>query len=200
MQRVAIVVFDQVDLLDVGGPYEVLLTASRLVARDGGEPPFEVVTVGHGPAQSYGGLTLVPQVTFDELGEVDLLVVSGAVDIDAVRADRELMAAIEAVGRRTATVASVCTGAFLLAEAGLLPDAWTTHWEDIDALEELAGSAGTRDVRWVDSGAVVTGGGLSSGIAMALHLVERHAGLELARRTARQIDYDWDPSGRRTVA
>ena len=200
MQRIAIVVFEQGDLLDIGGPYEVFLTANRLVQRDGGEAPFDVVTIGRGPAQVYGGLRLVPQASFDEAGDLDVVIVPGAVDIDAVRADRALMADIERLGKRATTLASVCTGAFLLAETGLLPDSWTTHWEDIGVLEGLSGTRGTPDVRWVDRGAVVTSGGLSSGIAMALHLVARFEGLDLARRTARQIDYDWDPSGRRTVA
>lgn len=62
--HVAIALFDDVDLLDVGGPYEVLLTASRLVQRDGGARPFEVVTVGAGPVTAYGGLRLIPHQTF----------------------------------------------------------------------------------------------------------------------------------------
>jgi transcriptional regulator GlxA family with amidase domain len=63
--RIGILLFDQVDLLDVGGPYEVFLTASRLVERDGGSPPFEVVTLGArpGPVTAYGGLRLTPQAT-----------------------------------------------------------------------------------------------------------------------------------------
>jgi transcriptional regulator GlxA family with amidase domain len=91
-------------------------------------------------------------------------------------------------------VASVCTGAFILGELGLLDDRpWTTHWEDVDVLSPRVKGEGRPGVRWVDSGRVVTSGGLSSGIAMALHLVERLAGRELAVRTARQIEYDWDP-------
>lgn len=83
---------------------------------------------------------------------------------------------------------------------GLLPERWTTHWEDIPALEALTASGapqGDRDRRWVDDGAVVTSGGLSSGIAMALHLVARFAGDDLARRTAVQLEYDWPQSGDR---
>jgi transcriptional regulator GlxA family with amidase domain len=100
----------------------------------------------------------------------------------------------------TATTASVCTGAFLLAAVGRLDGRrWTTHWEDVDLLAARLGPDGAagavRGVRWVDEGEVVTGAGLSSGIAMALHLVDRFAGRELAERTARQIDYPWLPDG-----
>jgi transcriptional regulator GlxA family with amidase domain len=196
--RIGIVVFEQVDLLDVGGPYEVLLTASRLAVRDGQPAPFEVLTVGRAadPVAAYGGLRLTPHATFKDAGPLDVLIVPGAVAIDDVLADAELMAAVREAAGTSGVVASVCTGAFVLGTLGLLEGRpWTTHWEDV---EDLAGrlegaGAGEAWVRWVDVGEVVTSGGLSSGIAMALHLVERFAGRDLALRTARQIEYEWDP-------
>ncbi len=200
--RIGIVVFVQVDLLDVGGPYEVFLTASRLVERDGGEPPFEVLTLGltGEPVSAYGGLRLTPHATLADSGPLDVLVVPGAIRIDDVLADAALAGAIGKAAATAETVASVCTGAFVLQSLGLLEDRpWTTHWEDVPDLMARAGGGGEAWVRWVDAGEVVTSGGLSSGIAMALHLVERFAGRDLAVRTARQIEYDWDPdAGRRT--
>ena len=196
--RIGIVVFEQVDLLDVGGPYEVLLTASRLVERDGGEPPFDVLTLGvtGEPVAAYGGLRLTPQSTFAEAGPLDVLIVPGAIRIDDVLADSRLMDSVQGAIRDVPVVASVCTGAFVLGALGLLEGRpWTTHWEDVEDLAGRlggAGAAGEAWVRWVDDGEVVTAGGLSSGIAMALHLVERLAGRDLALRTARQIEYDWD--------
>jgi transcriptional regulator GlxA family with amidase domain len=194
--RIGIVVFEQVDLLDVGGPYEVFLTASRLVERDGGEPPFEVVTLGltGAPVASYGGLRLTPQATLAQAGRLDVVVVPGAIRIDDVLADSELVGAVRRAAEDASVVASVCTGAFVLGALGVLEErAWTTHWEDVADLAGRVAGAGQAWVRWVDAGEVVTAGGLSSGIAMALHLVERFAGRELALRTARQIEYDWDP-------
>ena len=194
--RIGIVVFEQVDLLDVGGPYEVLLTASRLVERDGGEPPFEVLTLGltREPVEAYGGLGLTPSATLAEAGRLDLLIVPGAIRIDEVLADRALVEAIQGASADAQGVASVCTGAFVLQSLGFLEDRpWTTHWEDVEDLAGRAGDGGRAWVRWVDAGEVVTAGGLSSGIAMALHLVDRFAGRDLALRTARQIEYDWDP-------
>ncbi|MGP0038576.1 MAG: DJ-1/PfpI family protein [Solirubrobacteraceae bacterium] len=197
--RIAILVFEQVDLLDVGGPYEVFLTASRLQLRDGAEPSFDVVTVGltRDPVTAYGGLRLTPHHAIDEAGAVDLLVLPGAISIDDVLADEALMTAVDVAARRAQTVASVCTGAFLLGRLGLLEGRrWTTHWEDVPDLAARITGTGEAWVRWVDEGRVVTAGGLSSGIAMALHLVDRFAGRELAVRTARQIEYDWDPESR----
>ncbi|HJS94497.1 MAG TPA: DJ-1/PfpI family protein [Solirubrobacteraceae bacterium] len=200
--RIGIVVFEQVDLLDVGGPYEVLLTASRLVERDGGEPPFEVLTLGltAEPVAAYGGLRLTPSATLADAGRLDVLVVPGAIRIDDVLADSRLLGAVREAAASAETVASVCTGAFVLQSLGFLDGRpWTTHWEDVEDLAARAGDAGDAWVRWVDAGEVVTSGGLSSGIAMALHLVDRFAGRDLALRTARQIEYEWDPeAGRRT--
>ena len=194
--RIGIVVFDQVDLLDVGGPYEVFLTASRLVERDGGPPPFEVLTVGvtPDPVAAYGGLRLTPQATLGSCGVLDVLVVPGAIAIDAVIADERLMTAVAPVARGASVVASVCTGAFVLGALGLLSGrSWTTHWEDVETLAARVGGRGEAWVRWVDSGEVVTSGGLSSGMAMSLHLVDRFEGPELAARTAKQLEYEWDP-------
>jgi len=196
--RIGIVVFDRVDLLDVGGPYEVMLTASRLARRDGAPEPFEVITLGLTTAgvAAYGGLGLVPQFALEDAVGLDLLVIPGAVEIDRVLADATLIEALGALAAGVPIVASVCTGAFILQALGLLTERdWTTHWEDIDALGRRAQRPGSPRVRWVDSGEVITAGGLSSGIAMALHLVDRFAGRELALRTAHQLEYCWDPSG-----
>ena len=188
--------FEQVDLLDVGGPYEVFLTASRLAERDGDPAPFDVVTLGVGPepVSAYGGLRLTPQVTFSDAGRLDVLIVPGAIRIDDVLADEALLGGVGRAAADAPVVASVCTGAFLLGALGLLEERqWTTHWEDVGELAGRVSARGQAWVRWVDAGEVVTSGGLSSGIAMALHLVERFAGRELAVRTARQLEYSWDP-------
>ena len=126
---------------------------------------------------------------------LDVLVVPGAIAIDDVVADRSLIDAIRDAMDRVEIMTSVCTGAFLLGEAGLLEGRhWTTHFEDLDILAESIGRQGaTRDVQWVDTGAVVTAGGLSAGIGMALHLVERLIDRPFAVATARQIGYAWEP-------
>lgn len=196
MHRIAIVLFDDVDLLDVGGPYEVFLTANRLRGRNGDAPLFEVLTASLGgtPVTSYGGMGLLPHSTLGELAEVDVVVIPGAIAIDEILGRSHLQ---EAIGRLLAAgqlAVSVCVGAFFLGDAGLLAGRpWTTHWEDISALAERIGSGLGERARWVDTGDVVTAGGLSSGIAMALHLVERFGDRELAIATANQIDYEWDP-------
>jgi transcriptional regulator GlxA family with amidase domain len=196
-RSVGLLLFDHVDLLDVGGPYEVFLTAARLVVRDGRPPPFAVSTIGatRDPVTAYGGLRLVPDRSATDVEGLDVLVVPGAVDITRVRAVSAVTAALADVIGRSSVVTSVCTGAFLLAAHGLLDEGpWTTHWEDVGLLAaEVSSPPADGTPPWVDTGLVVTAGGLSSGIAMGLHLVDRFVGRDLAVRTARQIDYDWDP-------
>lgn len=193
--RVGIVVFDGVDLMDVAGPYEVLTTASRLEQRQGREPTFEIVVIGptSSPVTAFGGMGIVPHSAVSDIDDLDIVVVPGAVAIDEVEARPGLLRHLQGLAELAQVTASVCTGAFLLEKAGLVDGRRvTTHWEDVEALRDRAAVAEVRDdVRWVDDGDVVTAGGLSSGIAMALHLVERFAGRELAEATARQIDYVW---------
>lgn len=197
--RVGLLLFDEVDLLDFGGPYEVFLTANRLLRRAGDARGFEVLSLSLDgePVTAYGGVGLVPDGTLESASDLDVLIVPGAIAITDVAANGTLIDSIRGVAGRVSIMASVCTGAFLLGEAGLLDGRpWTTHFEDIDLLADVIGVDGsTREVRWVDSGEVVTAGGLSSGIAMALHLVERLTDRGVAVATARQIEYDWDPDG-----
>lgn len=198
MTRVGLLVFEQFDLLDVGAPYEVLLTANRLATRDGAPPPFTVDVVGltTDPLQAYGGMAVTPTRRLAEVvDDLDVLLVPGAIDLDGALAAPALVDAVRDAAGTVPVLASVCTGAFVLGRADLLAGrAWTTHWEDVDALADEVGDGGRR-ARWVDDGEVVTGGGLSCGLDLGLHLVDRYAGRELAVVTARQVDHVWDPDG-----
>ncbi len=204
MNRIVILVFEEVDLLDVGGPYEVFLTADRIQNRTSGESIFEVIVASPdgAPVTSYGGMGLVPQRSVDEIDHADVIVIPGAIAIETVCATESVRAAVAALIERSTIATSVCTGAFLLADQGVLAGRpWTTHFEDVDDLAVRSGSNDGRAlVRWVDTGDVVTAGGLSSGIAMSLHMVERLADRELAVATARQIEYEWDPDAGVTAA
>lgn len=197
---VGIFVFENVEVLDFAGPYEVFTTASRVHRRD--HPalpePFSVCTIGRTGAavRARAGLLVHPDYSFATHPPLDVLVVPGGV-VTQELAEPDVDRWIRAVAQRATLTASVCTGAFLLAQAGLLDArAATTHWEDIDELKRMFPSLDVRTgLRWVDEGAVVTSAGISAGIDMSLHLVERMAGRELATRTARQIAFDWTENG-----
>lgn len=198
-KRVAILLFDGFDLIDAGGPYEVFLTASRLAERDGLPPQYEVILVSSGGADAvaFGGMTVTALHDPADIGQVDIAIVPGTVDVAAAVADPVLASTVEGLLNSSRVTASVCTGAFLLAEAGALRGKRaTTHWEDVADLARTGKVAEVLSgVRWVDEGDVVTSGGLASGMHMALHLVARDFGVEHAVRTARQLDLPWDPTG-----
>jgi transcriptional regulator GlxA family with amidase domain len=196
---VALLIFDDMDLLDFGGPYEVLLTANRLVEREGGQPPFDVRTVSPdgGPVTAYGGVGLLPQGRADEVSDATVVVIPGAIAVDRVCADPQITGSVVRLADTAEITTSVCTGAFLLAQAGLLADrSWTTHWEDVPELHRRLVAAGHATPlppepgpRVVDDGDVITAGGLSCGLDLGLHLVTRLVSPELAQACARQIDY-----------
>ena len=195
-RNVGIFIFPIVEILDFAGPYEVFTTASRMALREVPDraPPFNVFTVAASlaPVHARADFAALPRYDFSNHPSIDVLIVPGGV-VDAEVANPEVIAWIKNVSQHAQMVASVCTGAFMLAEAGLLDGLTvTTHWED---LEPLAGQYPNLNVvggqRWVDQGDIVTSGGISAGIDMSLHLVERLAGRALALRTAKQMEFDW---------
>ncbi|MGR4870826.1 DJ-1/PfpI family protein [Variovorax sp. LARHSF232] len=196
---VLILAFDGVEALDFAGPFEVFTTASRMHARRHPQAPalFEVQSVGEAQrVQARAGLRLLADLDLDRAVQADLLIVPGGV-VDAPLASPATLAWIAAQARGARITASVCTGAFLLASSGVLQgnERVTTHWEDVAELRErFPGLEVVDDVRWVDNGCTVTSAGISAGIDMSLHLVERLAGRELALATARQMDFAWTPN------
>lgn len=194
---VAIYLYNDMEVLDFAGPFEVFTTASRLHLRDhfGTPPLFDVVTVSHdsSPVTARGGLTVVAGRTTAEKLPADVLIIPGGI-VTAELERHETSAWLKRVAERCEIVASVCTGAFLLARADVLrASPATTHWEDVADLKTMFPDLDVQsDVRWIDNGKVVTSAGISAGIDMSLHLVSRLAGIDLARRTARQMDFDWN--------
>jgi transcriptional regulator GlxA family with amidase domain len=193
---VGIFLFDQVEALDFAGPYEVFTTASRVFKRlhPTAAEPFKVITIAESsaPVQARAGMRVLPDFDLLAHPQIDLLIIPGGV----VNQELEKPAVIEwiaAQSRGADITASVCTGAFLLAQAGLLGNgSVTTHWEDIDDLRVMFPSLDVRgNQRWLDQGSIVTSAGISAGIDMSLHLVERIVDRQLALRTARQMEFDW---------
>jgi len=198
--RVGIYVFPEVEVLDFAGPYEVFTTASRVAQRLNPEAPpvFDVCSVAAGPEvfKARAGLAVLPDRQFENCPPLDLLIIPGGV-VSAELAKPDVIAWIKARAAQARITAAVCTGAFLLAEAGLLDGRRaTTHWEDLDHLRrDYPAVQVVEDKRWVDEGQLVTSGGISAGIDMSLHLVERLAGRALALATARQMEFRWDENG-----
>jgi transcriptional regulator GlxA family with amidase domain len=190
-RTIGIYVFENVEVLDFAGPYEVFTCAARV----GGDARFQVRTIGASlaPVRARAGLSVHPETDFAGVGRIDVLIIPGGV-VTAEVAKPEVIAWIAAMAPACELVASVCTGAFLLAQAGLLDgQEVTTHWDDLADLRAAYPQLSVRgERRWIDNGRTLTSGGISAGIDMSLHLVERLAGRELALRTARQMEYDWN--------
>jgi len=199
LMTVGILVFDDVEILDFSGPYEVFSTAARVHARlCTAEPLFRCFLVAPEmrPVYARGGMKVLPDCVLTPSSDLDVLIVPGG-DVSRVMRDEAVTAWIRAQAKDAIITASVCTGAFLLGKAGLLDGLpATTHWEDQAEMAAIFPTTAVRqDVPWVDCGRVVTSGGISAGIDMSLHLIERLAGRQLAVATARQMEYSWNTHG-----
>jgi transcriptional regulator GlxA family with amidase domain len=189
--NIGIYIYDQAEVLDFAGPFEVFSTASR-VCLDG--EPFTVFLVGEtgDMITTRAGFRVAPAYGFETHPAIDLLIVVGGVH----SAEMLKPQVIDWIAQRAKTatqVASVCTGAFLLAAAQVMTtEPVTTHWDDIADLRRQYPNLEVRSgVRWVDAETVVTSGGISAGIDMSLYLVSKLHSLALAEQTAKQMEFDW---------
>lgn len=192
--RVGILVYPNVEDLDFVGPLEVLHSAGALA----GPSAWDVFTVAETDAliPTSGGLMVQPRYTFANHPPIDLLLVPGSDESKQVES-LTVQAWLRKVTAQARITASVCTGALLLASTGLLDGhRATTHWSSLNRLEERFPQVRVqRNIRWVDEGAVITAAGISAGIDMSLHLVERLLGRDMAEKVAHYMDYAWDERG-----
>ncbi len=194
---VGILIFDDVEVLDFCGPFEVFSVAARIAADE--PPAFTVFTVAEraGLVAARGGLRVRPDYTLADHPPIDLRVVPGGWGTRREVGNAALIAWIARVAAGARLTTSVCTGAFLLAKAGLLEGrAATTHWQSLDRLAATYPDIEVRrETRGGDEGVVVTSAGTSAGIDMSLHMVERLLSRERAEATARHMEYDWRDAG-----
>lgn len=194
--HVGIFIFEPVEVLDFTGPYEVFsrtrTTPGVQSRRTDESAPFRVFTVAANAKTvvATGGLRVLPDVDFATAPRIDLLLIPGGFGTRKLLDDEPALAWIRQTASEAKIVASVCTGALLLAKAGLLTDRQaTTHWASLDLLASLDPTISVqRDRRYVSDG-VITSGGVAAGIDMAFALVESLCGQVVADETARYIEY-----------
>src|SRR5205823_13855407 len=178
--RIAIAVFEGAEELDFVGPWEVLTGWRHLYPDD-----LEVVLVADSrePVTCAKGLRVLPDVRWDELGAIDVLVYPGGRGTRPQLGDERIRTRLRDLKAGGALLTSVCTGSLVYADAGLLDGRpATTYWASLEQLSSLGKGIEVRpDDRFVDSGDVVTASGVSAGIDMALHLVGRLHSPERAR-------------------
>lgn len=187
-RNVAILVHDGVELLDFAGPGEVFSAAESGRA-------FKVFTVAAEarPITSQGFLKVTPSHTFADGPKPDVVVIPGGATANALK-DPRVVEWVKKVSTDAEVVVSVCTGAFILAEAGLLDGKEaTTHWASIESMRKKYPKVTVHaDRRFVDNGKVLTSAGVSAGIDVSLHVVGRLLGKDAAEKTARYMEYTRD--------
>jgi transcriptional regulator GlxA family with amidase domain len=192
--NVAILIFDEVEVLDFAGPFEVFGVARG----DAGEPLFNVYTVAESaaPVIARNGLSVNPNYSFANCPPPDILLVPGGRGTRMLIHNETVIEWIKVQAAPVQQLLSVCTGALVLGKAGLLDGlAATTYHTAFEELRAVAPNTEQRPgQRWVDNGKVVTSAGVSAGIDMSLHVVEKLHGVETADRTARYMEYEyWQP-------
>ena len=183
--RIAILIFDELTALDAIGPYEVL---SRI---PGAELRFVAKEAGVKRTDT-GALGLEADLALTELTDPDVVLVPGGQGNRPLLEDAEVLDWLRTAHERTAWTTSVCTGALVLAAAGILDGKRaTTHWAYLERLEQLGAEAVNERV--VEDGKIMSAAGVSAGIDMALHLVGRLGSPKKAREVRRYIQYDPKP-------
>jgi transcriptional regulator GlxA family with amidase domain len=188
---IALLIFGDVEVLDFCGPFEVFSVAGR---RNNLEP-FNVYTVAEKlqPVLARNGLSINPHYTTRNCPQPDILLIPGGF---GTRREMNNPALIQWIQERASTaelVLSVCTGALLLAKAGLLDGLKaTTHFGALELLREIAPQTTVlRDKRFIDNGKIIVSAGVSAGIDMSLYVVAKLLGEPLAREAARYMEYNW---------
>jgi transcriptional regulator GlxA family with amidase domain len=190
-RKVCMVIFDEVEVLDFCGPFEVFsVTGGRQGLR-----PFEVFTVTEEdkPVRARGGLSINAAYSFSDCPRADILLIPGGPGTRKELRNPKMLQWIRVRAPEAELVLSVCSGALLLAEAGLLGGLTaTTHHQALDELRAISPKLFIdSSQRFIDNGRVIVAAGISAGIDMSLHLVARLLGKEQALETARYMEYDW---------
>ena len=191
--RIALFAYPDVQALDLSGPLEMFARATRVLREEGrAHPGYALAVVGTeaGPIAASSGFRFLPDATFGALrGAVDTLLVVGGRGVDAVLANRAALAWLRRMAGRVRRLGSICTGAFALAEAGLLDGRTaTTHWSRAAELARRYPRVRVEEDRiWVRDGEVYTSAGVTAGMDLALALIEEDLGAELALAVARAM-------------
>jgi transcriptional regulator GlxA family with amidase domain len=188
--KVGIFVFNEVEVLDFAGPFEVFSLAKK-----GDDKLFEVIIIGETrePISARNGLKILPTAILKDNLNLDILIIPGGYGAEEIEIkNKTVIDWITEQQKKVKILASVCTGALLLAECGILNNKKaTTHWMDIDRLEHDYPKINVvRNIKFVDEGDILTSGGISAGINMSFHIVSRLFGVEIAKNTAKRMEYD----------
>ena len=201
---VGIVIFPEVEVLDFCGPYEVFAATRLNEDRRREEPaPFEIMLIAEheAPVTASGGLRVIPQCTLGTCPPLDVLVVPGGWGTRRQIHNEPLIRWIGQRGRQVEVLTSVCTGAMLLGQAGLLDGRRaTTHWRSLSWMRESFPAVIVEEqLHVVEDGHILTSAGISAGIDLALKVVARYYGEAVARATVRHMEYRYPEDNSRRI-
>ncbi|TCT19710.1 DJ-1/PfpI family protein [Thiobaca trueperi] len=201
-KHLGIVIFEEIEILDFCGPFEVFSVTRLDENRRREEPsPFDVSLIAQfrQPVTTTGGMKVIPDFTFDDCPALDMLIIPGGWGTRQEMRNEAMLSFVRSRAPDVETLASVCTGALILGSAGLLDGLCaTTHWRSLQMMQELFPRV-TVDTgsRVVKAGKVMTSAGISAGIDMALRIVAESCGEDIARSTARYMEYPFPENNER---
>jgi transcriptional regulator GlxA family with amidase domain len=201
---VGIVLYEEVEVLDFCGPFEVFSVTRVNEAKRRDEPsPFEVLLLAEnpGPVTATGGMKVLPHHTLAACPHLDIVLIPGGWGFRNHMKNTAMFDWLRARAGEAETLTAVCTGSMLLSSAGLLDGLHaTTHWRFLDAMRESFPSVTVEyDKHFVRDGRVFTSAGISAGIDMSLTLVAHYFGEVVARATARHMEYPYPDSDARRI-
>lgn len=203
-KHVGILLFNDIEVLDYCGPFEVFSVARLDEERRRQESsPFEVVLVAEtmDVITTSGGMKVLPMASFANCPSLDILVVPGGMGTRKEMLNETVLRFVSSQSTRCELVASVCTGSLILGKAGLL-DGFraTTHWRSLDLLRQLFPDVQVDDTSHVvDEGRIMTSAGIAAGIDLTLKIVQRCFGETIARATARHMEYPFPEHNARRI-
>jgi transcriptional regulator GlxA family with amidase domain len=203
-KRVGIVIFEDIEVLDFCGPFEVFSAVRLNEEKRREEPsPFEVVLVAEtlAPVTTTGNMQVIPHYAFNNCPRLDILVVPGGWGTRKELANPVMLAWLRSRATEVEMLTSVCTGSMLLGFAGLLNGFHaTTHWRSLDWMRDSFPSVTVEyEKHVVEDGRLLTSAGISAGIDMALKVVARYCGEGIAQATARHMEYPYPYSNARRI-
>ena len=192
MKKVAILIFDKVEVLDFAGPFEVFSVSYDAE----GNKLYDVCLIAEeeGVVKARNNFQVIPNKLIDTKERFDMVLIPGGFGTRTEMNNEVIKNWIKAQYDKVELMLSVCTGSLVLATSGLLENqSATTHHGAFDELAAVAPNTKIiKGTKYVDNGKVITSGGISAGIEMALHVVAKQHGIEQARKTANYMEYTWN--------
>lgn len=203
-KRVGIFIFDDIEVLDFCGPFEVLsVTRVEELKREKSTSAFEIklISILGEKVITKGGMKVEADYSFETCPKLDILIIPGGLGTRKLMYEEIVLNFVKQKASEVELLSSVCTGSLILASARLLENTKaTTHWKSLQRMEdEFKNVKVIKDKNFVEDKNIITSAGISAGIDMALYIVKKYFGEEVARNTAKHMEYTYLEENRRKI-